>query len=682
MTLSVRQIQFAAIASLLVLIVACAGPTKLPVTDAERRAYHAAKVKFEADPEAAERDLKQFVLTWPESGLAPQAESKLAEIAYDRGDQEAALDRYYGLLRKYPRSEIGDATRIRIAEIELARGNPNGATAVLAKIRTSRLSVENKRSVYRTFASAVADPVAKLRWLARLRPLTTGDEIAAIDAEINGLIYSLDSDVLERAIDQMGSDIPASRLQLRRASIALAEGDIDSAQRAWKKAASMPKEAEVQREFELLGERIAIRQARPGDVLQMPTFAEIQRKQVPSTDGARGTIGVVLPLSGSFAHFGNESLKGILLAAGVFDGLPEDRERANVKLIVRDTAGRPERAAEAVRELAQNPDVRAIIGPLLKGEAEAAAIAAEREGIPLVALTARSEVAQGRPHVFRVRTRPIQEIQVLADHVVNEVGAQRFAILYPRDAYGLGLRAMFWDAVEERGGTVVGVASYDPDATDFASAIRNLVGFRLLTDEQKEVLKVRRDLRRRANRMPPEVATVLREEALALTTEDGMPLPPIVDFDALFIPESHEKVVLIAPQLAFHEVVGVQLLGASGWYDKGLVEIGRDHVKGALFTSHYYADSTVPFVQDFTQRFAATFASEPDALTAQAFDAANLVIVQLARGRDSREAIREGVLELKAYPGASGVMRMTTDGNAQKRPFLLSIERGRMKQVN
>jgi len=93
MTLSVRQIQFAAIASLLVLIVACAGPTKLPVTDAERRAYHAAKVKFEADPEAAERDLKQFVLTWPESGLAPQAESKLAEIAYDRGDQEAALDR-------------------------------------------------------------------------------------------------------------------------------------------------------------------------------------------------------------------------------------------------------------------------------------------------------------------------------------------------------------------------------------------------------------------------------------------------------------------------------------------------------------------------------------------------------------------------------------------------------------
>jgi ABC-type branched-subunit amino acid transport system substrate-binding protein/predicted negative regulator of RcsB-dependent stress response len=682
MTHFFRSRRFIALAIAAALFVACAGPTTAPVTDLERRAYHAAKAKIETDPEAADRDLEAFVRTWPESGLAPRAEVKRAEIAQARGDEEAALDHYYGVLNRYPRSEIADAVRIRVGEMELARGNPEGATAALAKVRTSRLSDEKKREVYRIFASAVDDPVAKLRWLARLRALTPSDEIDALDAEIDGLIFSLDVDALDRAIDQIGSEIPAARLQLRRANIALADGDFDAAEKAWKKAASLPKEAATQREFELLGERIATRRARPGDALQMPTFAEMARKPVPSTDGARGTIGVILPLSGSFAHFGNESLKGILLAAGVFDGLPQARERANVKLIVRDTAGRPEQAAAAVRELAENPDVRAIIGPLLKGEAEAAATAAELAGVPLIALTARAEVAQGRPHVFRVRTQPIQEIEVLVDHVVNEVGAERFAILYPRDAYGQGLRAMFWDAVEARGGTVVGVASYDPDATDFASSIRNLVGYRMLTTEQKEVLKVRRDMRAQANRSTPEKALELRGEARMLTTEDGAPLPPIVDFDALFIPESHEKVVLLAPQLAFHEVVGVQLLGASGWYDDSLVEIGRDHVKGALFTSHYYSGSTVPFVQDFTRHYVATFAGEPDALTAQAYDAANLVIVQLARGRDSREDVREGVLRIKAYPGVSGVMRMSADGNAKKRPFLLGVERGRMKQVN
>jgi ABC-type branched-subunit amino acid transport system substrate-binding protein len=189
-------------------------------------------------------------------------------------------------------------------------------------------------------------------------------------------------------------------------------------------------------------------------------------------------------------------------------------------------------------------------------------------------------------------------------------------------------------------------------------------------------------MRRRARRLPPDEALALRGEARALITENGDPLPPIVDFDALFIPESHEKVVLIAPQLAFHEAVGARLLGSSGWYHPDLVKIGRHHVGGALFTAHYYADSPLPFVKDFTDRYNATFATEPDAYAAQAFDAANLVLVQLARGRDEREEVREGVLATRAYPGVSGVLSMSADGNANKRPFLLGVERGHLTQID
>jgi hypothetical protein len=58
------------------------------------------------------------------------------------------------------------------------------------------------------------------------------------------------------------------------------------------------------------------------------------------------------------------------------------------------------------------------------------------------------------------------------------------------------------------------------------------------------------------------------------------------------------------------------------------------------------------------------------------FDAANLVLVQLARGRDSRDSVRKGVLDVDAYPGVSGVLSMRRDGNAKKRPFLLGVERG------
>jgi hypothetical protein len=236
--------------------------------------------------------------------------------------------------------------------------------------------------------------------------------------------------------------------------------------------------------------------------------------------------------------------------------------------------------------------------------------------------------------------------------------------------------------VEEQGGRIVGVASYDPDATDFAEPIRRLVGFTLLTEEEKERLEEREEMERRARRLPDEEAAALREEARAMTGPEGEALPPIVDFDALFIPESHEKVVLIAPQLAFHEAVDTTLLGPSGWYHPDLVRIAREHVEGALFAAHFYPDGELAFVRDFTERYGQAYAGPPDVFAAQAYDAANLVLLQLARGRGSREAVRDGVLAVRDYPGVTGVLSMRADGNARKRPFLLAVRRGRITQID
>jgi len=670
----------------LVLCAACAGPGRpeqAPVTEPERRAYEAARSLEVSDPGSAERQLEEFIRSWPDSALVPNAAIRLGNLARARDDDDAALRWFRRTVREQPRGSRADVARLRIAEIEFERGRLEEATQTLGQVRLARLDQADQRSAYRVLASAAPDPVAKLRWLARLRVSEPDeDAVSFIDVEIDDLIAGLDAPNVDRAIQQIGREIPIVRLLLRRANLALDDGDIDAAEKAWKRAAKLPRAAGTDRAWRQTGERIELARAGHGAPLELPSFAEVAQRPMPPTAKAGGALGVVLPLSGSFSRFGEESLEGILLAAGVFDELLDNRARANVRLVIRDSAGRPERAAEAVRELAEDETVSAIIGPLLKGECEAAAAAAESVAVPLIAITARAEVAQGRPQVFRVRTQPSQEIEALVNYVTQEAGATRFAILYPRDAYGRGLRALFWDAVEARGGHIVGIASYEPDVTDFAEPIRRLVGFDLLDSSQKRALGDREDMLRRARRLPPDEAITLREEARALTTEDGEPLPPIVDFDALFIPESYEKVVLIAPQLAFHEVVGARLLGTSGWNDPELVRIAQHHVEGALFTSQYYADSPVPFVKDFGERFRATFDEEPAALAAQAYDAANLAIVQLARGRVSREELREGVLAIRAYPGVSGVLRMSADGNAHKRPFLLGVEHGHVTQID
>ena len=142
-----------------------------------------------------------------------------------------------------------------------------------------------------------------------------------------------------------------------------------------------------------------------------------------------------------------------------------------------------------------------------------------------------------------------------------------------------------------------------------------------------------------------------------------------------------EKVVLIAPQLAFHEAVGMRLLGPSGWYHPDLVSIGRGHVRNAIVASLFFEDSEASVVQEFFSRFVATFHEQPDSFSAGAFDAANLVLIQLANGLTTREGVRDGVLGTRTYPGVSGVLSIAGDGNARRRPFLLQVQRGQFVEV-
>jgi len=261
-------------------------------------------------------------------------------------------------------------------------------------------------------------------------------------------------------------------------------------------------------------------------------------------------------------------------------------------------------------------------------------------------------------------------------------GDRSFAILYPDHAAGLGFRGLFWDAVEARGGEIVGVSSYDPEATDFGESIRRLVGYTLLDGEERELIRKRNRMLERARRLPDSEARKLRAAARRLTKRDGNPIPPIVDFDALYIPDSHHNVVLIAPQLAFHEATGARLLGTDGWLDEELVRLAGRQLEGALFSATFYADSDLPHVRNFARRYEEVFGSEPEAFAAQSYDVARLVLVQLARGKEDRGDLREALLQTRAYPGVSGVLSMRLDGNARKRPFLLGVEGGELTALD
>lgn len=685
------------------------------VSEAERQAYASARASLPADPSGAAASLESFLQQWPQSGLADDAAELLAEIAAQQGDRETELRWLRYLVQNHGRSGRSDAARLRLARYDFEAGDLAEARRVLKPIRYSLLTPQQASAAYRLQAQLSEDPVDQLRWLARARgEQQDPEQLRSIDDEIDVLLSQLSDDQLEDAASALGREIPAGRVQLQRASRDLALGDFEAAEEALRRAERLPlSEADAQI-FERLKLRLELGEL-AGDGVQLPTLAEAIERGMPSTQGATGAIGVLLPLSGPFQHYGEESLRGILLAARIFNeagelppdvaasskkqleglrgegadpsvplavALPRRAAKLDVlRIVVRDSRGNAKRAAEAVRELADE-GVVAIIGPLLSQPAEAAAIAAEELEVPLLTLTTRQEVPRDRPYVFRLRTTPDDEVRFLVDYAIDKMKARRFAILHPDDGYGRGMRDRFWERLTLRGAGVVGVASYDPKSTDFATPIRRMIGYELLTRAEQDALQERESLLRRSRRLEPRVQAVVRRVAYALRGPEGVPLPPRVDFDVVFIPDSYDKVVLIAPQLAFHEVTGVRLMGPEGWNDPDLVKIARKHVRGAVISASFYEQSSFQTVASFVESYRNTYESDPESLAAQAFDAANLVEVQLAQGRDSRREVRDGVLRTEAYPGASGVMTLLPDGNARKRPFMLGVRRGKIVSLD
>ena len=387
-----------------------------------------------------------------------------------------------------------------------------------ATIRVSRLEAPDRARAHEllaALAAAVGDMPAQLRWLAQVRSDQvdeTGRE--AVDARIDALLSSMDDATLASAAEQLGKRQPAFRVRLAQAERAFAAGDTATAADALTAARQLPlSEPDVAR-LAALETRLA--EAPTSGLLGLrPSAAPFGA--LPAGTGVEGTLGVVLPLSGPYAPFGEEVLEGVLLASGLFDAERAAIGASKLRIEVRDSNTGVE---GAVRDLAARDDVVAILGPLLADASEAAAVVAEEEEIPLLSFTRREEVAEGRPHVVRVGETPRVEAELLAEYATNQLGLTRFAILYPDDGYGRALRATFWDAVEaaRRGGRGRRRAT-SPGATDFAGPIEqtgrptSCVSARA---RRRRSGSARRMLAPRASRIPAEEGRrVLREEARA-----------------------------------------------------------------------------------------------------------------------------------------------------------------------
>jgi ABC-type branched-subunit amino acid transport system substrate-binding protein len=352
--------------------------------------------------------------------------------------------------------------------------------------------------------------------------------------------------------------------------------------------------------------------------------------------------------------YGEEALNGIQLGMDIFSG---QREQPVRELVVMDTAGDPARAVAALETMVREERVMTVIGPLSSRAAAAVAQRAEELGVPIIALTQKEGITEGKEMVFRNFLTPHREVDRVLEVALEAMGLKRYAILYPENSYGRHFMNLFWERVEKRGGVVTAVESYDPDETDFAEEIKKMIG----TYYPRPASLTER----RRNERPPE------EEENRLNMEEP---EPIVDFDAVFIPDSYTRVAMIAPQLVYHDVVDVQLLGSSLWQSPQLLEMSREYVQGALFPSGFHESSGMPGIRGFIETYTASFESPPGILAASGYDTVRfLEQVMSGQGVRTRSQLQKAILWSQGFDGVTGRIFFSFGGEVEKDPILLTV---------
>ncbi len=370
-----------------------------------------------------------------------------------------------------------------------------------------------------------------------------------------------------------------------------------------------------------------------------------------------GAVGCLLPLTGPFAVYGEAVMNGIALG---YESLSPGQDRPGMEIVIRDTKGEPEETLDALKDLVEKEKVMAVIGPLSSKTAVAAAEEAQDLGVPIITLTHKQGIPQIGDMVFRHLLTPAQEIDGLLAGVMGQMGLDRYAILYPDNPYGRFCMTLFQDNLQERGGILTAIESYDPAQTDFAEPIQRLVHL-----NHPQPPSVRKKLARM--RIPEK-----EEETFYSETPQ-----PLIDFDAVFIPDSFQRVAMIAPQLAFYDVLGVRLLGTSPWQSPNLIKMAGEHVQEAIFTSGFFESSWDTDIHNFIVQYKDYFDAGPDALAATAYDTIRL-LGEIMKGSDirTRKALREALLSHGHFNGLTGRVYFGPEGEAHKKPILLTVSGG------
>lgn len=340
-------------------------------------------------------------------------------------------------------------------------------------------------------------------------------------------------------------------------------------------------------------------------------------------------VGMLTPLSGPIAIYGQTTLNGIKLATEELNkkgGIKGNK----IELIIEDNKGDAAEAVNAVKKMISVNKIKALLGPVISTNSLAVAPIMQENKIPMLTPTGtNSTITQVGDYIARTCFIDEFQGQVMGAFAIKNLKAKNAVILTDVNSdYSEGLAEEFKKVFEANGGKILDTVSYVANDVDFTSQLTKI--------------KMKK----------PEV---------------------------IFVPGYYSEVSLIVKQARELRIDSV-FLGGDGWDNGKLFEIAGDSINGSYISTHFSSESEDQQIKSFLKNYKARFGEEPSVLSALGYDAANVMYAAMERTEnlDSTE-IKNEVNKTKDFKGITGVISLDENRNAVKSAFVLEAKDGKFK---
>jgi branched-chain amino acid transport system substrate-binding protein len=319
-------------------------------------------------------------------------------------------------------------------------------------------------------------------------------------------------------------------------------------------------------------------------------------------------VGVIFPMSGGTATYGEESWNGMKLAE-------EDLKKAKFpipfKLILKDDKSEKQEAGIQAKALIDNDEVHVILGSVASSNTMQMAREASEAGVPLItpASTNDTLTEKGGPYISRICFKDSFQGTVLANFAM-ERGWKRAAVIVDKaNAYSTGLSENFKTAYEAKGGK----ATFDyitQGDKEFSNVIQNVVNH----------------------------------------------APDVIVFSGYYA----EGGPMI--KQAKGKWDGKPIIGGDGLDSPKLVDLVGDTKAEIYFSTHFAADAPDPEVQAFSKRYKDAYGTPPGAMAALGYDVLMVLMDAAKRAKNPRDqdALAKAIADTKGLKTITGTLDLTT----------------------